>query len=240
MQLQNKVIVITGASSGLGKELAKKVAAEGAKVALVARSEEKLKILQKEIGENASYFVCDIAQLSQVQETAQAILDRLGNVDILVNNAGIWTDNEIEIERPAKRKEAIDTNVLGNIQFTETFLPQFKNKNAGHIFTVISTSGDVETPSGDNTDWRAYGATKWALSGYVKALRDSLKSTKVKVSGFFPGGIDTNLYEHANRPSPHKQPWMMQIKDMVDIILFALTRPSDVLIEKIVVTKVFE
>lgn len=237
MNLQDKVIVITGASQGLGKTLAQKVVKEGAKVALVARSEDKLQQLKEELGNNAEYFVCDIAKLAQVKETVSNILATFGTIDIVVNNAGVWTDNDIETTRPEKRDKAITTNVLGNVQFAEEVLPYFKEKNEGYFFNVISTSGDVMTPSGDNSYWRAYGATKWALTGYTKALRDSLTDTKIIVTGFFPGGIDTNLYENAGRPNPHNQVWMMKPEDVADVIVFCLTRPDDVQIESLTVTK---
>lgn len=240
MNLQNKVIVITGASQGLGAALAKKVAEEGAKVALVARSEDKLQKLKEEIGESVEVFICDVRDLTQVKQTVKAIVDTFGTIDILFNNAGIWTDDALEKEKPELRRTAFDVNVLGNIQVTEEVLSYFKTKNAGYIFNNISTSGDAETPSGDNTQWKAYGASKWAFAGYTKALRESLINTKIKVTAFFPGGMDTNLYENAHRPNPHNQPWMMKPEEIVDVIIFALTRPDDMVIEKLVVTKVMD
>lgn len=241
MSLKDKVVVITGASSGLGAMLAKKVATEGAKIALVARSEEKLQQLKQTIESNSgktSLFVCDIRNLPQVQKTVKDIISHFGNIDTLINNAGIWTDDDLEKEHPERRKEAFETNALGNIQFTEEVLFHFKQKNEGYIFNVISTSGDVETPSGDNKLWKTYGATKWAMSGFTKTLRDSLIGTKIKVTGFFPGGFESDLYENAHRKNPHNQPWMMKTEDVADIIIFALKRPTDVLMEKIVVSKI--
>src|SRR5207302_2027127 len=102
-----------------------------------------------------------------------------------------------------------------------------------------STSGIEDTTARDNQYWQTYGATKWAMTGFTNALRDSLQKKNIKVTGFFPGGFDSNLYENAGRPDAHNQPWMMTTEDIADIIQFVLTRPSDVLIEKIVVTKMF-
>lgn len=235
MALKNKIIVITGASSGLGAVLAEKVAEEGAHVVLVSRNEDELKKIQEKT--KGHIFVCDISDLEQVKKTIDEIIQKFGIVDILVNNAGIWTDNEMEQTHPERREEALKTNALGTIQFTETLLPHLQKQKIAHIFNIISTSGDVETPAGDNRYWRTYGATKWAMSGYTKSLRDALQGTKIKVSGFFPGGFDSNLYEHAQKENAHNQPWMMQTSDIADIIVFCLTRPSDVLIEKLVVTK---
>lgn len=242
MTLNDKVVIITGASQGLGKILAEKIAKEGAIVALVARSKEKLQQLQKEILQHkgrAEVYACDITNLSQIEKTVKEIIKKYKKIDILINNAGIWTDNEIEKNHPEKRKVALDTNALGPIQFTQTLLPHFLEKNFGHILNVISTSGIEDTTARDNKHWQTYGATKWAMTGFTNALRDSLQNKQIKVTGFFPGGFDSTLYENADKSDAHNQPWMMKTEDIADILLFALTRPKDVVIEKIVVTKMF-
>lgn len=242
MTLNDKVIIITGASQGLGKTLAEKLAKDGAIIALVARSKEKLHQLQHTIindGGKAESFICDITDLSQVKKTVAEILKKFKTIDVLINNAGIWTDNNVEKVNPQKRKEAFETNALGPIQFTHTVLPHFEEKNAGHILNVISTSGIEDTTERSNKYWQTYGATKWAMTGFTNALRDSMQNKKIKVTGFFPGGFESNLYENGGRTDAHNQPWMMKTEDVADIIIFALTRPSDVLIEKIVITKMF-
>lgn len=235
--LEDKVVVITGASQGLGKILSQKIIKMGARIALVARSEDKLKTLQEELGDSATYFVCDIQDLEEVRQTVMDIKNQLGTIDILINNAGVWTDDEIEKNHPEKRQDAFNTNALGNIQMTEEVLPLLKEKNSGYIFNVISTAGTTLTPEGDNRFWKTYGATKWAMAGFTKALRESLQETKIKVTGFFPGGFDSNLYENAKRANPHNQPWMMKPGDVADAIIFCLTRPEDVMVESLVVTK---
>lgn len=241
MRLQNKVIVITGASQGLGKSIALKAASEGAKIALVARTEKLLRDARTLITSQngiAEYFVCDIRNIKDIKKTAKDILSAFGTIDVLVNNAGIWTDEEIEKADVRRREAALATNVLGNINFTYEVLPYFKRKKKGYVFNVVSTSGVADIPGGDNVLWKTYGATKWAMSGFTKALRDELKETKIKVTGFFPGGFESNLYENAKRSNAHNQPWMMKTDDVADIVLFALTRPDDVLLSRIVVEKI--
>lgn len=238
--LKNKVVVVTGASSGLGEQIAYKVASLGGKVALVARSEEKLKKVKMNVDNKkgiSEYFVCDIQKLEDVKRTVNSIVSKFDNIDILVNNAGIWTDENLEKDNPEMRKQALLTNALGNIQFTYEVLPLFQKLDKGYIFNVISTAGVGDIPSGDNTLWKTYGASKWAMTGFTKALRDSLKATKIKVTGFHPGGFDSDLYATAGRPNPHKQPWMMKAEDLADIIIFALTRPDDMVMERIIVSK---
>ncbi len=238
--LKNKVIVITGASQGLGEEIAYLVADEGAKVALVARNEDLLNKVQMKIQRNggkAKIFVCDIRVQHEIEETVAIIEEELGTIDILVNNAGIWTDDELEHTKSDLRRQAFDTNALGNINFTCQILPKMKKRNEGYIFNVVSTAGFNGIPEGNNVYWKVYGATKWALTGFTKSLREELAETGIKVTGFFPGGFDSNLYENAQRESPHKQPWMMKTKDVAAVVLFALTRPADVCLSEIVVVK---
>jgi NADP-dependent 3-hydroxy acid dehydrogenase YdfG len=237
--MKDKVVVITGASEGLGKKVAMKLAAEGAKVALVAHNESKLDEVRQAIGENAHAYVCDVSVAEQVRQASGQILKDFGRIDILINNAGVWTDEELEKDDPGLRRKAFEVNTLGTIEFVKAFEPSFRAQNGGHILNVISTSGTNDTSSGDNTRWQSYGATKWALAGFTRALKDSFaaEGVKTKVTGFYPGGFDSNLYENANRPNPHNQPWMMQTEDVADALIFCLTRPADMLVEKLVVTK---
>jgi len=241
MKLKDKVVVITGAGSGLGKEIAIKASQEGARVVLVSLSEEELRQVKQQIlkeGRSVEYFVCDITDLKAIKKTVKNILAKFKVIDILVNNAGIWTDEELEKNNPDLRKKALEINTLGNINFTYEVLPHFKEKNKGYIFNVISTSGIGDIPAGNNVLWKTYGASKWALTGFTKALREELINTKIKVTGFHPGGFDSNLYEKAKRQNPHSQPWMMKTTDVADVVIFALTRPDDVLLERIIVTKI--
>ncbi len=237
--MKDKVVIITGASEGLGKTVASKLQEMGAKLALVSLDEEKLRLAADEIGQNTKIYPCDITEPEQIKSVVKKILSDFGQIDVLVNNAGVWTDEEIEKSRPEQRRKVIETNALGNIEFTKSVEPIMLEQKNGHILNVISTSGNSDTSSGDNTLWQTYGASKWAMSGFTRALKDSLDGTGIKVTGFYPGGFESNLYENANRSSKdsHNQPWMMKTEDVADTLIFCLTRPEDALIEKLVITK---
>ncbi|QQR90500.1 MAG: SDR family oxidoreductase [Myxococcales bacterium] len=130
-------------------------------------------------------------------------------------------------------------NALGNIQFTEAMLPYLKKQKNAHIVNVISTSAVPDLKEGDNKGWKSYGASKWAFAGYTKTLRLDLEKEKsqIKLTAFFPGGFESKLYERAGRAWAHGQPWMMKTKDVAETILFVLSRPKDVLIPRVVMTK---
>jgi len=236
---EGKTVLLTGATHGLGKILAEKIAAGGGKVVLIARNHDLLKKVQEEIeaaGGRAEIYACDMRNIDALHDVLVAVLKN-HDIDVLINCAGIWTEDELEKDRPELRRAALETNTIAHIEITETLLPHFRKKNSGHIFNVISTSGASDSPSGDNSAWRAYGASKWAMRGYTNALLSLLKDTKIKVTGFYPGGFDSNIFETAGNKDAHGQPWMMKAEDVADVALFALTRPDDVMMETIVVTK---
>jgi short-subunit dehydrogenase len=203
----------------------------------VAQNEDKLREVADQIGEQAHVYVCDVSAPEQVRQIAAKIVDDFSKIDILINGAGIWTDEELEKTDPGRRKKVLEVNALGTIEVTKAFEPTFRAQNEGHILNIISTSGTNDTSSGDNALWQTYGASKWALAGFTRAFKDSLEDTNIKVTGFYPGGFESNLYENASREDAHNQPWMMQTNDVADALIFCLTRPADMVVEKLVVTK---
>lgn len=231
--VKGKVVVITGASQGLGRELSQKLAKLGAKIALVARTEKLLKTVKASIAKNggmAEYFVCDVTAQEQVNKTVQKIVKTFGTIDILFNGAGIWTTDEFEEKNPELIEKAFRVNSIGPIYFTKAVLPIMKKKNKGHIFNVISKAGlDLS----ENKDWLTYTATKWAMTGYTRALKYALEGTKIKVTGFFPGGFESNIFETAGEKEAHNQPWMMRTSDVADAIVYALNAPDDLFINSI-------
>ncbi|MEI8067532.1 MAG: SDR family oxidoreductase [Candidatus Shapirobacteria bacterium] len=235
MNIKNKNIVITGASQGLGKALAIKLGSMGGRIALVARHEELLNEVKKEInngGGEAEVFVCDITEFDQVKKTVEKILEKFETIDILVNGAGIWTTDEFEEKNPKLIEEAFKVNIIGHIYFTKTVLPLMKKINKGHILNVISKAGlDLD----ENKDWPTYTATKWAMNGYTKSLRNSLVATKIKVSAIYPGGFESNIFETAGEEEAHNQPWMMKTSEVVDAAVYVLNQPENLLIDSVVI-----
>ena len=231
--MQGKVVVITGASSGLGKCLAEKLAKLGATLVLIALDEPKLEKLAKKL--KCDFYSCNIGDLQSVDETFSAIFKKYKRIDILINNAGIWTEDSYEEKHPEMRFHAFETNVIGHINVTNFVLPYLKRKNSGIIANVISTCGNVMLANA--ALWKTYSATKFAMVGYSNALRNDLAGTKIKVFRFFPGGFESNFYEEARGAQAHNQPWMMKTEDVADVMIFALTRPADVYVEEIVVSK---
>lgn len=231
--VKDKVIIVTGASQGLGHELSIQLASLGAKIALVARTEKLLNALKLEInslGGISETFVCDVTVLSEVKNTVKNIQHHFGRIDILVNGAGIWTTDLFESNNPTLIEQAFKVNSIGPIYFTKEVLPIMKKNNSGHIHFVISNAG-LDIP--ENKDWPTYTATKWAVTGYSQAIKGLLEGTKIKVSRLFPGGFESNLFETAGEKDVHNQPWMMRTKDVANAITYILNSPDDLWINSI-------
>jgi len=235
--LENKIIVITGASQGLGKALSIEIGKLGGKVIMIARTKKLLNEIKNNIIENggeAEYFICDVTEFKQVKKTTEKIIEKFGNIDILVNGAGIWTSDEFEESNPELIEKAFKVNSIGPIYMTKSVLLGMKKNNSGHILNVISKAGlDID----ENGDWPTYTATKWALTGYTKALRYQLKETKIKVSAIYPGGFESNIFETAGEEEAHNQPWMMKTSEVVETILYILNQPEELFIGSIELSK---
>src|SRR3989344_2831091 len=236
MDFQNKVAVITGASRGLGKEIAILLAEQKAKLALVSRSENELNKVKEEIGPNAEYFVCDISNSKAVEKTIVEIHQKFGKIDILINNAGIWFEGLAEKHPPEKVKELFDVITLGTIYVTTSVLPILKKQAEGQILNVVSGAG-IETPGAEMGPYSPYTAAKYAVTGFTKSLEEELKGTKIKVMGIYPGGMNTPLFKKAGFDYTENENWMMDKKDVAKIILFMLSQPKDVIIDHLVVRK---
>ena len=242
MDVRGKVVVITGASSGLGAVVAEKLANERAKLFLTAQNEAKLQSVAARLrAKTEVYSVCvDITDEKAAETIVQTALSAYGRIDILVSNAGIWTNNELEAEDDSRIKQAFEVNSIGAIRLIKSVVPVMLKAKTGYIFAVVSTAGSQDTEAGDNQEWMTYGATKWALSGFLKALTKKVADSPIRVTNFMPGGFESDLYENAGRPGDsalHDQPWMMRTQDVADAVVFCLTRPADVQVEKLVLTK---
>lgn len=193
MSLNNKTVLITDASQGLGRELSIQLATLGAKIALVARTEKLLQELKDQITQSggvAEYFVCDVTDYSQVNATIKKVQNYFGTLDVLVNNAGIWTNDELEQKRPELVSEAFSTNSAGPIYFCKATAPLFEKNNSGHFVFINSIAG-FDMP--EHKGYAVYCATKWALLGYTQALRHKYNHSNIKITSIHPGPIATHI-----------------------------------------------
>lgn len=198
MDPKGKVVIVTGASSGIGEATARQFGREGAKVVLAARRVEKLEALANEIGgmgTGAEVLVvqADLSKLEDIQALIQKTLDKFGRIDVLVNNAGFGRLDWLEKLDPVKDIQGqFDVNVMGVVQTTRQALPVMIKQRSGHIIQMCSMAGLVGTPT-----YTIYSACKHAVHGFSEALRREVKPWGIDVSMVYPGGVSTEFGSHA-------------------------------------------
>jgi short-subunit dehydrogenase len=198
MEIKGKVVIVTGASSGIGEATARLFGQEGAKVVLAARRRERLEALAREIqsmGSGAETLVvpADLSLLEDIESLIRQTLEHFGRIDVLVNNAGFGRLDWLENLDPLKDIEAqFDVNVLGVVHATRQALPVMIRQRSGHIINMGSMAGLVGTPT-----YTIYAASKHAVHGFSEALRREVKPWGIDVSILYPGGVKTEFGEHA-------------------------------------------
>ncbi len=196
-KLTNKVVVITGASSGLGEEIAYAAAAKGATLILCARREDELARVKAKCTALSSapvfcYFL-DIAEPENIETVCTAILTEVGTVDVLVNCAGFGLFEEFLATPMETVEKMFRVNVLGLMYLTQKLAIHMAEKQSGHIVNIASQAGKIATPKS-----AVYSATKFAVLGFSNALRLELKPVGVHVTTVNPGPIATNFFQIAD------------------------------------------
>lgn len=196
-EIANKVVVITGASSGLGEATARRLGQSGAKLMLGARREDNLKSLVNDLeqdGINASYRVTDVTERSQLEALAQATREAYGRIDVLVNNAGLMPLSPLDKLKVDEWETMVDVNLKGVLYALAAVLPTMREQQSGHVINMSSVAGHKVMPGG-----AVYCATKFA----VKALSEGLRmesNGEIRATNISPGAIDTELTDHISDP----------------------------------------
>lgn len=239
--LKNKIVLITGATSGIGEACAYAFAKLGASILLCARRRNQLKKLseqlQNEYGVSVHYFECDVRDHVQVNCQLAALPGEWKNVSVLINNAGLAAGlDTIQDADVQDWEDMINTNVKGLLYVTKAILPAMIDNNAGHIINIGSIAGHSVYPKG-----AVYCATKQAVNVLSTGLRMDLLGTKIRVSSVDPGAVETNFShvrfkgdaERAAKVYEGFQPLMAS--DIADAVAYCATRPLHVNISEMIV-----
>ncbi|MBK9780932.1 MAG: SDR family NAD(P)-dependent oxidoreductase [Anaerolineales bacterium] len=198
MDIKDKVVIVTGASSGIGAAAALEFGREGAKVVLAARRFERLQAVAHEIelmntGAQALVVRTDISKFEDIERLVNQTLAAFGRIDVLVNNAGFGRLDWLEKLDPMEDiKGLMDVNVMGLIQTTRQVLPVMIRQRSGSIINMCSISGLVGTPT-----YTIYSASKHAVHGFSEALRREVEPWGIHVSLLYPGGVKTEFAQRA-------------------------------------------
>lgn len=232
MDLADRVAVVTGASTGIGRATARALAEEGASVALAARNEEKLQQLADEIqtaGGEALAVPTDVRERDRLEALFETAATRLGGFDILVNNAGVghWdhfgtVDGDLD-----EWRTDIEVNLIGLMEATQLAAERLTAQGSGHIVNVSSGSGRSPHP-----DIPSYVASKFGVNGFTRSVWRDLRGTGVRVTLLMPGQVDTPMQYTATEAERRK---MLRPADIADTVVYAVTRPEGVLVAEMFV-----
>lgn len=237
MDLQDKVAVVTGASSGIGKAIARALSGAGCKVVLASRSVDKLRDLQEELSNKSLVVRMDVKDSESVQGAFKDIWDEYGKVHILVNCAGVMPLTYLKNQHLEEWLETIEVNVKGTLRCINSVLPAMKNQKDGHIVNIASVDG-IEVFKGG----AVYGASKAAVIALSRAMRMELSPEfNIRVTSIEPGTVATNLRDDItdkelleekdySQDEPKLEP-----KDIANAVLYAVTQPDSVNVNELLI-----
>ncbi|MDP0499906.1 MAG: SDR family oxidoreductase [Verrucomicrobiota bacterium JB022] len=232
--IQDKVIVITGASSGLGAETARYLSRLGAKVVLGARRMERLEKLAQEIGLDAKAIVkTDVTDRHQVKALVDRAIELHGRVDVILNNAGLMPSSMLDKLKFDEWDQMIDVNIKGTLYGIAAALPYMQKQKSGHIINVSSVAGHKVGPGG-----AVYAGTKWAVRAISEGLRQEVKPYNIRTTIVSPGAVDTELTDtitDEDVAAGMKEVYQQAIpaSSFARVIEFALNQPAEVDINEV-------
>jgi NADP-dependent 3-hydroxy acid dehydrogenase YdfG len=223
-----RVMLITGASTGIGAATARMAAAEGYRLVLAARSEDRLRALVDELGEERALAQrCDVMVWEEQEALVAAALERFGRVDVAFANAGFGAKRGFLEETPEHWHAMVNTNVLGVAYTIRAVLPHLRERGTGHFVLTSSVAGRRALPGS------LYSATKWAVCGMGEALRQELAETDIRTTLIEPGMVDTPFFD--NQVSG-----VLNADDIARAVMFALAQPPHVDVNEILVRPVHQ
>jgi NADP-dependent 3-hydroxy acid dehydrogenase YdfG len=229
-----RVAVITGASSGIGETTARALAADGYRLALLARRADRIQALADELGRGAIAIEADVTDRDSLVAAAERVQRELGGGDVLVNNAGVMLLGPFSSDQRAEHRQMVETNLLGAMTATDVFLDQLRD-GGGDLVNISSVAGRKARPGNS-----VYAATKWGLNGWSEALRQELQPD-VRVTVIEPGAVATELTDHitdANAKEAAEQMYAelaITAEDIAEVIAFAVGRPRRVTLNEILI-----
>ena len=232
--LKDKVVIITGASSGIGKAIALLCATKQAKLGLIARNKERLSEvvnLAKSYSLDVKAAICDIRNQNQVEQTFQEFIKHFGKIDILINNAGTGIYKPIDEQTIEEIHDQMAVNYFGTVYCTKQVLPTMIKQGQGHIINIASVAGKTGFPK-----ISGYAAAKHAVVGFSESCYFDLQPKGIHVSVINPSSVDTNFFEHETwKQFPHEErhKTMASSEHIAKIILQTIkTKPFEVFTSK--------
>ena len=223
--LTNQVVIVSGASRGIGKAIALLLALQGAKVVAVARSEQELSDLTSKT--QGLSLIADVSDETDADYVVQETLRRFGRLDVLVCNAGVGSFAELERFEAAEWDRIFDTNVKGTFLLCKAAVPHFKAQKRGHIVGITSDVAKRTFAHGT-----AYGASKFAQDAVLASLRKEVRPHGIKVSTIYPGLVDT-YFNDTTPGSAEAEKTHLRPIDIAQAVRYVLEAPAHVVVDEL-------
>ena len=239
-RLDDKVAVITGASSGIGEATAEALAAKGAAVVVAARREERLDALVERIqnsGGRTRAVSCDVTDEGQAHDLVRRAVEEFGRVDILVNNAGVMLLSQVGKGLSDQWRRMFEVNVLGLLYATDAAIEVMKRQGSGHIVNVSSLAGRKVTRDSSGV----YAGSKHAVGAISEGLRQELLEDNIRVTVVEPGAVETELTDHITDEEAKEglsgllELEILQAEDVANAIAYAVEQPERVSVNEILI-----
>jgi 3-oxoacyl-[acyl-carrier protein] reductase len=231
--LPGKVAVVTGAGRGIGRSVARALSQEGARVALLARSQEQIDAVAEELRSRGGEAIAQRADVSNEDDVAQAfahVAELWGDVDLLVNNAGIGAFGEVATAAPEDLDRILATNVRGTLLCTQAALRSMMPRRQGTVINIASVVGFRGYPRQG-----LYTASKHAVMGLTKSLAIEAQEHNIRVSAILPGGVNTDMIGDA-RPDLDRSS-LLQPEDIAKTVLFLVSLPEHAAVDEIYIRR---
>lgn len=238
-ELKGKVVVVMGASSGIGEATVKKIAERGGKLIIAARREDKLKAIKGSMpGAEIGYKVADVSKFDDVKAVIDLAMVTYGRIDVLFNNAGIMPTAPLIEGRRNEWQQMLDINIMGVLNGIAAALPIMAEQKSGHIITTDSVAGHVVYPGS-----AVYCGTKFALRAIMEGLRQEQRENNIKSTIVSPGAVRTELYTTINdkdaseqlRQKQSQEGFGLTSEDIAESVVFAIETPDHMSVSEIII-----
>jgi NADP-dependent 3-hydroxy acid dehydrogenase YdfG len=230
--LTGRTALVSGASRGIGLEVARLLASDGMRVVMVARTEGELRVRAAEIGGDALAIPCDVTDAVAVRRLADRVASEFGGVpDVIVNNAGAFQLATVEVTAPAAFRASLDVNLIGPFLLVHAFLGGMRARRQGHVVTIGSIADRIAFAEN-----AAYAASKFGLRALHEVLRAELRGSGVRATLVSPGPVDTAMWDGVdteNRPgfTPRRQ--MLPARAVAEAVRYVISQPAAVNVDEL-------